>query len=34
PNVASIDEGAWFEALRPIAAGEELFVDYGTIVPE
>lgn len=34
PNVASIDEGAWFEAVRPIAAGEELFVDYGTIVSE
>ena len=34
PNIASVDEGAWFEALRHIAAGEELFVDYGTIVSE
>ncbi len=34
PNVQSIDEGAWFEALRDIAPGEELFVDYATIVEE
>ena len=34
PNVASIDDGAYFEALRDIAADEELFVDYGTIVTE
>jgi SET domain-containing protein len=32
PNVISIDEGAYFEALRDIAEGEELFIDYGTIV--
>jgi SET domain-containing protein len=34
PNVAAIDDGAWFEALRDIAAGEELTVDYGTLVTE
>lgn len=32
PNVAAIDEGQWFEALRDIAEGEELTVDYGTLV--
>ncbi len=32
PNVVSINEGEDFEALRDIAAGEELFVDYGEIV--
>jgi SET domain-containing protein len=32
PNVQSIDEGAEFEALRDIQPGEELFIDYGTIV--
>lgn len=31
-NVASVDDGAYFEALRDIAVGEELFIDYGTIV--
>jgi SET domain-containing protein len=34
PNVRSIDDGAWFEALEDIAAGEELFVDYGTLVED
>ncbi|HEX4932345.1 MAG TPA: SET domain-containing protein [Gemmatimonadaceae bacterium] len=34
PNVASIDEGQWFEALRDIAAGEELTVDYGELVED
>lgn len=34
PNVRSIDDGAWFEALVDIAAGEELFVDYGTLVAD
>jgi len=29
PNVVSVEEGMWFEALRDIAAGEELTVDYG-----
>lgn len=32
PNVVSIDDGEYFEALRDIKAGEELFLDYGTIV--
>ncbi|MFM1929821.1 MAG: hypothetical protein RL387_1149 [Bacteroidota bacterium] len=32
PNVVSINDGERFEAIRDIALGEELFVDYGTIV--
>lgn len=32
PNVASINDGEFFEALRDIKEGEELLVDYGTIV--
>ena len=32
PNVVSVNEGEYFEALRDIKSGEELFVDYGTIV--
>ena len=32
PNVVSINDGERFEAIRNIACGEELFVDYGTIV--
>jgi SET domain-containing protein len=32
PNLISVDEGEFFEASRDIAVGEELFVDYGTIV--
>jgi SET domain-containing protein len=31
-NVMSINEGEYFEALRDIKAGEELFLDYGEIV--
>lgn len=34
PNIISIQEGEYFEAVRDIKAGEELFIDYGTIVPE
>ncbi|MFN8669529.1 MAG: SET domain-containing protein [Gemmatimonadaceae bacterium] len=34
PNVMSVDEGAWFEALRDIAEGEELLVDYGELVED
>jgi SET domain len=34
PNIRSINEGDYFEALRDIKAGEELFLDYGEIVPE
>jgi SET domain-containing protein len=32
PNIRSINEGLQFEALRNIDEGEELFIDYGTIV--
>jgi SET domain-containing protein len=32
PNIASVEEGAFFEALRDIKPGEELLVDYGKIV--
>jgi SET domain-containing protein len=32
PNVRSVNDGEFFEALRDIQKGEELFVDYGTIV--
>ena len=34
PNIISIEDGNYFEAIRDIAAGEELFLDYGTIVEE
>jgi SET domain-containing protein len=32
PNIISINEGDYFKALRAIQAGEELLIDYGTIV--
>lgn len=32
PNVISIQDGEYFEAVRDIAAGEELVIDYGEIV--
>lgn len=32
PNVISIQEGDYFEAMQDIKAGEELFLDYGEIV--
>jgi hypothetical protein len=32
PNICSIDDGEYFEALRDIRSGEELFIDYGTLV--
>lgn len=32
PNLLSVNDGEYFEALRNITAGEELFVDYGMIV--
>jgi SET domain-containing protein len=32
PNVISVNDGEYFEAIRDIAAGEELLVDYGTII--
>ena len=31
PNILSISDGEYFEAIRDIQAGEELLVDYGTI---
>lgn len=33
PNVQSVNDGDYFEALRDIKAGEELLLDYGAIVP-
>jgi SET domain-containing protein len=32
PNIISINEGEEFETIREIAPGEELLIDYGTIV--
>ena len=32
PNIRSVDDGDYFEALIDIPAGTELLVDYGTIV--
>ena len=32
PNIVSVNEGEYFETLRYIKQGEELFVDYGEIV--
>jgi len=32
PNVISINDGDFFEAIREIKKGEELFIDYGQIV--
>ena len=32
PNIISIDDGDYFEASVDIKAGEELVIDYGTIV--
>lgn len=32
PNIISINEGDYFEAIRAIKAGEELLIDYGEIV--
>ena len=32
PNLISINDGEFFEAVRDIDAGEELLIDYGTIV--
>jgi SET domain-containing protein len=32
PNVVSINDGDYFEAIRDIASGEELLIDYGMIV--
>jgi len=32
PNIISVHDGDYFEAIRDIRAGEELLVDYGEIV--
>lgn len=32
PNLISVNDGEYFEAIRDIEAGEELLVDYGSIV--
>lgn len=32
PNIVSINDGEYFEALTDIQAGHELFIDYGTLV--
>ena len=32
PNVISINDGEFFEAIRNIKQGEDLFIDYGEIV--
>lgn len=32
PNIISINDGEFFEAIRAIEKGEELFIDYGQIV--
>jgi SET domain-containing protein len=34
PNVRSINDGDFFEALRDIKTGEELLINYGEIVEE
>lgn len=32
PNIISINDGEFFEAIQPIKKGEELVIDYGEIV--
>jgi SET domain-containing protein len=34
PNIISINDGDYFEAVRDIKTGEELLLDYGEIVDE
>ena len=34
PNIISINDGEYFEAVREIHAGEELVIDYGEIVDD
>ncbi|MBL0146405.1 MAG: SET domain-containing protein [Chitinophagaceae bacterium] len=34
PNIVSINDGDYFEAIRDIKAGEELVIDYGEIVTD
>lgn len=32
PNIISVNDGEYFETIREVKKGEELFVDYGEIV--
>jgi SET domain-containing protein len=32
PNLISVNEGEYFESTRDIQKGEELFIDYGSVV--
>jgi SET domain-containing protein len=32
PNIISVNEGIYFETIQEIKCGEELLIDYGTIV--
>ena len=32
PNIFSVNDGEYFETIRPVRKGEELFVNYGDIV--
>lgn len=32
PNLISVNEGEYFESIRDIQKGEELFIDYGSVV--
>lgn len=32
PNLVSINDGEYFEAIKDIQSGEELLIDYGTLV--
>ncbi|MGB4969387.1 MAG: SET domain-containing protein, partial [Saprospiraceae bacterium] len=32
PNIISINDGEFFETLKEIECGEELLIDYGSIV--
>ena len=32
PNIISVNDGVYFEAIRDIQCGEELLIDYGEIV--
>ena len=34
PNIISINEGQFFESIKEIKTGEELFVDYGELVDD
>ncbi len=34
PNIISINDGEFFEAIRDITTDEELLVDYGELVNE